>query len=460
MAGQAAAKAGKEAMSIGSRRSVGDRYAIDDLAIAGSCHRWYLVRVLIGARAVGGVASLPGLVVAHGLVPAVTVLLVLWFVVFLPHALLLMTVRRRHLPRRRHVTAALSLDSLLAVALNVAAVLLVPGSVQDGHGDVFWFYAVTSVAGWWALQGPRMGVVALTTGTVVAWGLVAVDPDRTYPVDLAGEIGVVVLHGAWLAAGVFALLMADRLIRLVTWVAFSDGLEVGRRTAQVQVQRDLHDTVLQTMDSLALRASAPRRDPARELRDLAEVARSQAQELRDYLQQPPGIEDPMAVVGDLRARFARELEIEFEVVDAARTVRMPAEVAMAVQGAVRECLTNVVKHAGTRRALIEVDGSSQELRVTVRDDGCGFSVVDTPLRFGLARSVIQRIEEVGGTVTLSSRLGHGTAVALAVPLHRGSVAGAGIARLASGRPPPPRIPGYVLTPAIVGADCVVADSSS
>src|SRR5262249_55504009 len=54
--------------------------------------------------------------------------------------------------------------------------------------------------------------------------------------------------------------------------------------------------------------------------------------------------------------------------------RLPAELEMACFRVVQEALNNVVKHARTAGASVELRRQGDELLLTVRDDGVGFDV--------------------------------------------------------------------------------------
>ena len=105
---------------------------------------------------------------------------------------------------------------------------------------------------------------------------------------------------------------------------------------------------------------------------------------------------------------------ELVVVDA--PAHAEADPVEALRGAVGECLANVVKHAAATRAVVCLDVVDDTLVCTVAYDGVGFDVDGTDEGTGLRRSVRGRIEEVGGTVAVRSRVGHGSEVELRVPL--------------------------------------------
>jgi len=96
--------------------------------------------------------------------------------------------------------------------------------------------------------------------------------------------------------------------------------------------------------------------------------------------------------------------------------RLGVERSTAVALAAKQCLVNVLKHAGTDRAELVVYGSEREVSVMVIDAGAGFSEAETGSdRLGLRQSVRRRIESVGGTVQVWSTPGRGTSVMIRVP---------------------------------------------
>lgn len=118
---------------------------------------------------------------------------------------------------------------------------------------------------------------------------------------------------------------------------------------------------------------------------------------------------------------SRELGLEVEVSgDVSSVSRLGVEQAAAVALATKQCLVNVVRHAGTDRAEVVVYGSLNEVSVMVIDTGKGFTEDETGAdRLGLRHSVRRRIENVGGTVQVWSTPGKGTSVMIRVPATNG-----------------------------------------
>jgi len=95
------------------------------------------------------------------------------------------------------------------------------------------------------------------------------------------------------------------------------------------------------------------------------------------------------------------------------------DVKLAVYRIVDEALTNVAKHSGASKAIVQAELSADGLlRVAVRDDGCGFDV-EGANDGGVGLALMNdHAEVVGGVCTVHSAREHGTEVCVVVPLQR------------------------------------------
>lgn len=126
-----------------------------------------------------------------------------------------------------------------------------------------------------------------------------------------------------------------------------------------------------------------------------------------------GLQSALGAVADQQARhgaFACELTID----PSADGVRDDLVIALA-----RELLTNAAKHAGASRVRLSVRRTGEAILLEVADDGSGIPEgrLAAALReghIGLASS-IQRVEAVGGTLTLAPVPGGGTSVSVTLP---------------------------------------------
>src|SRR5262249_47456055 len=85
-----------------------------------------------------------------------------------------------------------------------------------------------------------------------------------------------------------------------------------------------------------------------------------------------------------------------------------------------EALTNTARHARATAVRVEVAAGQTMLAVSVRDDGRGGA--DVGRGSGLT-GLQDRVEALGGRITLHSPPGAGTALAVTIPLRQGPIDG-------------------------------------
>ncbi len=95
--------------------------------------------------------------------------------------------------------------------------------------------------------------------------------------------------------------------------------------------------------------------------------------------------------------------------------QLSAEVRHQVFLASKEAMTNVIKHAAAKTVWLRFEQTEQRFVITIEDDGKGFiDRKESSLRHGLV-GMQNRIEAVGGTVTITGKPNAGVKVSLAVP---------------------------------------------
>jgi two-component system nitrate/nitrite sensor histidine kinase NarX len=85
---------------------------------------------------------------------------------------------------------------------------------------------------------------------------------------------------------------------------------------------------------------------------------------------------------------------------------------------IQEALTNVRKHAAASSAVVRVSSEEAAVFFEIEDDGRGFdlarSLLDRDSRFGL-QTMRERMELIGGTLSVDSAPGRGTRLVARVP---------------------------------------------
>jgi signal transduction histidine kinase len=193
-----------------------------------------------------------------------------------------------------------------------------------------------------------------------------------------------------------------------------------------RIARELHDSLAQVLGvfhlrlrDLEARASNGARDglPA-ELSELAEMADESYKDVREaILGLRETIPDDAGLEGALREylrKFSRQTGIQANLVCEGET-RGALEPRAEVQllRVVQEALTNVRKHSGARRAVVGLDCRGPEPVLSIEDDGVGFDADSVGASFeggfGLA-SMRERVEQVGGALTVHTAPGQGTRI--------------------------------------------------
>jgi signal transduction histidine kinase len=188
-----------------------------------------------------------------------------------------------------------------------------------------------------------------------------------------------------------------------------------------RLSRGIHDSVLQVL-ALVQRRGAELDGEAAEL---ARLAGEQEAALRVLLSAPafePQFGPGAAFAGqtDLRALLGPLASARVSFVAPATAVPLPDLVAREVTAAVCEALDNVRRHVGAQaRAWLLLEDEGDRVLVTVRDEGPGIAPdrlaqAAAAGRLGIANSIRGRIEELGGTVGISSIPGQGTEIELGV----------------------------------------------
>lgn len=116
-----------------------------------------------------------------------------------------------------------------------------------------------------------------------------------------------------------------------------------------------------------------------------------------------------------RERGRQHLDVEFSADDDLPRAMRP-EVGVCLYRVVEEALSNVTHHSGATRATVTLAREGADgVRLRIRDGGSGFKLTPgRPSGLGLV-SMRERVEALGGTLTISSSQGRGTIVEAHVP---------------------------------------------
>ena len=208
--------------------------------------------------------------------------------------------------------------------------------------------------------------------------------------------------------------------------------EEGRR----QLARELHDEIGQSLALLQIEVShaqaAVQGDPAA-LRERLQRARGLAektvQTIRDIsVLLRPALLDDMGLVPALQFQmehFLRRSGIACEFAEDNVADHLPDALKTCVYRVVQEALHNCEKHSGATKVRVAVRQFPEFLMVEVEDNGRGFPVNEKgrPSKttgLGLL-GMRERAANAGGSLVIDSTLGHGTRIALRIPIRAPSL---------------------------------------
>ncbi|BCJ49820.1 hypothetical protein Asp14428_12950 [Actinoplanes sp. NBRC 14428] len=231
-----------------------------------------------------------------------------------------------------------------------------------------------------------------------------------------------VLVAAGVAVGTGAVLARVR----------SAAYRAGRAAERARLLRSLHDTALQSLETMALADAADRLSPAESLARLRGTAHRQAAILRRSLGELGGAAPagPRPSLAQTLAGLVEEMPVDGPRVELVAAADLPEPVPWrqeCLRDATREALGNVIKHAAARRVVVRIAAARHGVEIVVRDDGRGFDPGRTAPGFGTRQSITARVREAGGDAEIGSSPGRGTRVRLWMP-----------ARVTTTCPPRPR----------------------
>jgi signal transduction histidine kinase len=196
-----------------------------------------------------------------------------------------------------------------------------------------------------------------------------------------------------------------------------------------RISRELHDRVLQLLTTIQLRSELcytelirKPEELERELKMVAETAHKAATEIRSLLleKRPAG----HLAAGTLERRLKEEMEIfrartglKLELECAIGAHDLPYETEQQLYFALREGIINAIRHSRATELGLSLSQDDTTCHVSLIDNGVGFlmSSAEGSGGFGL-KGMRERIEKVGGQLSIETAPGKGTHLSMAVPL--------------------------------------------
>ncbi|MCX7722865.1 MAG: histidine kinase [Verrucomicrobiae bacterium] len=199
---------------------------------------------------------------------------------------------------------------------------------------------------------------------------------------------------------------------------------------RARIARDLHDQLGASLAQMALLgelAEEAKDSPAKveaHARQISSTARETARALDEIVWATNPAYDTLEGLAGYTSKYAQEylantgVRLRIEMPAALPQVEIPPEVRHNVFLAVKEALTNVVKHARATEVLLRLYSRGNVFVLEVQDNGCGLPPdAEARGRNGL-KNMRRRLEELGGVFVISPGSSGGTVARFEVPMGR------------------------------------------
>ncbi|WP_199177881.1 MacS family sensor histidine kinase [Mycobacterium hubeiense] len=252
------------------------------------------------------------------------------------------------------------------------------------------------------IAGMLTGVVIMLAAAALK-GYVNIDLGRNATIVIELAVGLAVGMAAQTARRAHAEL--ERAARLAA-----------SQQERERLSREVHDGAMQVLALVSRRG----REIGGETAELAELAGEQERALRRLISSAD-TGGPAGALADVGAMLRRRESDRVSVSLPASPVLLDADVASELCAAANNALDNVASHAGPdAHAFVLVEDLGDAVTVSIRDDGVG--IAEGRLneaagegRVGVAKSIVGRMNWLGGSAKLTTAPGCGTEWELTVP---------------------------------------------
>jgi signal transduction histidine kinase len=193
-----------------------------------------------------------------------------------------------------------------------------------------------------------------------------------------------------------------------------------------RIGRELHDEAGQSMLFLRLHLEMLEKSAPPDLQPKLAEARGVTERIIAEVRRiiaalhPTAVEELglPAAIRHLSARFRKLYPIKLRIKLTPGSANLPRETGTAIYRVVQECYQNIGKHSRASGVNLLLKSTDTLVELNVKDDGVGFDVdsaVAQPNSFGL-KGMRERVALLGGHLEIRSSPGHGTTIAMRLPI--------------------------------------------
>jgi len=204
-----------------------------------------------------------------------------------------------------------------------------------------------------------------------------------------------------------------------------NSVSFGKQEERNRISRDLHDSLghqLVAVNIQLQKGVAYREIDANEsleaINKAQEATNEAIKELRQTIKDLREFEEPVSFEEQLEKiiQQTRENGLEVNGEMSVKAKSFPEFTLLTLKQVIQESITNVEKHAQAQHVSVRVNFQRKKVRATITDDGIGFNVKKAKKEghYGL-RGMQERLEIVGGKMSIRSKPENGTEVNIVIP---------------------------------------------
>lgn len=196
-----------------------------------------------------------------------------------------------------------------------------------------------------------------------------------------------------------------------------------------RLSREIHDGPAQMMANVMMRSDLIERiykeygatEALAEVKNLKTMVRNALYEVRRiiYDLRPMALDD-LGLVPTLK-KYLQTIEeyhstTSISYINVGEEKRLPTKYEVALFRLIQESVQNVLKHANAKEIKVKLEMAQEQITVLVKDNGQGFNIDERKDEsFGII-GMRERVELLGGKISINSKIGKGTTVLIKVPL--------------------------------------------
>lgn len=195
-----------------------------------------------------------------------------------------------------------------------------------------------------------------------------------------------------------------------------------------RISRDMHDDLGSGLTKIAIMSEVVKKqlaEPEKAKQQLENISES-SRELVDSLQDIIWVLNPKNDTLESLASYIREyalkffepfnIETYFNYPEKFNDIKLSEETRRNIFLVIKESFNNIAKHAWCNTVTLNIETSSNDLIINLKDDGRGFDINNTRLFGNGLMNMKTRIGQIGGKYDIRSDPGKGTTTSIVIPV--------------------------------------------